>query len=142
MDLFIIGAAANVADHFFIKALHLKARDFLNPGLELRGALRIVEARQFLCSIKQPSFYDLVDRNCVFREDRINADAAVVDMLVDYPEIVLAGNHGELLQALPDRTLRHDVLTVILNIEVPPFGVMVRKIARALAVNLCGLAGN
>ena len=80
MDLFIIGAAANVTDHLFVEALHLKARDFLNPGLELRGALRIVEARQFLCGVKQPRFYDLVDRNRIFREDRINADTAVVDM--------------------------------------------------------------
>ena len=142
MNLFIIGAAANVTDHLFVEALHLKARDLLNPGLELRGALRIIETRQLFCGVKQPRFYDLVDRNCVFREDRINADAAVVDMLVDYPEIVLAGNHGELLQALPDRALRHDVLTVILDIEIPPLGVMVRKIARALAVDLCGLAGN
>ena len=142
MNLFIIGAAANVTDHLFVEALHLKARDLLNPGLELRSAFRIIETRQLFCGVKQPRFYDLIDRNRIFRKDRINADAAVIDMLVDYPEVMLAGNHGELLQALPDRALRHDVLTVILDIEIPPLGVMVRKIARALAVDLCGLAGN
>ena len=142
MNLLIAGAAANVTDHLFVEALHLKARDLLNPGLELRGAFRIVETRQLLCGIKQPSFYNLVNRDRIFREDRINANAAVVDMLVDYPEVMLTGNYGELLQALPDRALRHDVLTVILNVEIPPFGVMTRKIACALAIDLCGLAGN
>ena len=52
-------------------------------------------------------------------------------MLVDYPQVMRRWNHGELLQALPDRALRHDVLTVILNVEIPPFGVMTRKIACA-----------
>ena len=142
MNLFIIGAAANVTDHLFVEALHLKARDLLNPGLELRSALWIIKTRQLFCGVKQPRFYDLIDRNRIFCKDRINADAAVIDMLVDYPQVMLAGNHGELLQALPDRALRHDVLTVILNVEIPPFGVMVRKIACALAIDLCGLAGN
>lgn len=142
MNLLIVGAAANVTDHLFVEALYFKARDLLNPGLELRGALWIIKARQFLCGVKQPRFYDLIDRNRIFRKDRINADAAVVDMLVDYPEIMLAENYWELLQALPDRALRHDVLTVILNVEIPPFGVMVRKIARALAIDLCSFAGN
>ena len=142
MNLFIAGAAANVTDHLFIEALHLKARDLLNPGLELCSALWIIKTRQLFCGVKQPRFYDLVNRNRIFREDRINADAAVVDMLVDYPEVMLAGNHGKLLQALSDRALRHDVLTVILDIEIPPLGVMVRKIARALAIDLCGFAGN
>ena len=63
-------------------------------------------------------------------------------MLVDYPQVMFAGNHGELLQALSDRALRHDVLTVILDIEIPPLRVMVRKIARALAIDLCSFAGN
>ena len=58
MNLLIVGAAANVTDHLFVEALHLKARDLLNPGLELRSALWIIKARQFLCGVKQPRFYD------------------------------------------------------------------------------------
>ena len=44
MNLLIVGAAANVTDHLFVEALHLKARDLLNPGLELRSALWIIKA--------------------------------------------------------------------------------------------------
>lgn len=76
MNLLIVGTAANVTDHLFVEALYFKARDLLNPGLELRSALWIIKARQFLCGVKQPRFYDLIDRNRIFRKDRINADAA------------------------------------------------------------------
>lgn len=63
MNLLIVGTAANVTDHLFVEALYFKARDLLNPGLELRSALWIIKARQFLCGVKQPRFYDLIDRN-------------------------------------------------------------------------------
>ena len=52
MNLLIVGATANVTDHLFVEALYFKARDLLNPGFELCGALWIIEARQFLCGVK------------------------------------------------------------------------------------------
>ena len=133
---------SHVAHGLFVETVDRDAGRLLNPALELCSALGIFQASEVFRGVKQPSLYNLIDLNRTSSEYGVAADAAVVDMLIDDPKVLLAGNDGKLLEPFADSALGLDVLPVILDIERPALRIMPRKIPRAAAVDFRGLTGD
>ena len=143
LDLAAVGRAGPYLAHsLLVETVDRDAGGLFNPAFELSGALGIVQPREVFRGVKQPGLYDLVDLNRSGREYSVAADAAVIDMLVDDPEVLLAGNNGESLKAFADSALGLDVLPVVLDIERPAFGVMLGEVSRAAAIDLRRFAGD
>ena len=137
-----VSVSPYAGDRLLIKALNLYASGVLNPALELAGTFGVVEARKLFRLFKQSSFDNAVDLNGVLSKTEVNANAAVIDMLVMNPKRLFLFINRKAGELLSDCALCFNVLPVILYIEVPAVRVMLREIAGPIAVRLRRLTRN
>ena len=127
-------------DSLLCDAVHLHAL-LREPGLQLHNAVGILqpgEPGRFLCQLLRP---DRVIFQDPFDIWDIQKHAVIIGPLIPAPEPLFIRIHWPIgVELLEDLLLRHDVLGIVLNKELPLLRRVFRQVPGAAAVGLCGPA--
>ena len=110
------------------------------PAFQLLQAVRVLQGCDRPGFLLQPFAVLFVKANYLLYHRKIYTNPAVVHPLIKAPQLLLALRKQVALQLVTDCHLRDHVLPIVLYVELPLVGIVLREVSGPPAVGLCGLA--